>query len=239
MRLRVFAAALGLSAGAMAASAGDTAGNPAAEAPPASTAPAEAGVSGTGALTEDAVLTPEEKAEKEARKACKAEICAAFRSPSASGREDIACDVRKSWRQAQLVKMVARLKVTWPYGPVRCTSALKLKRSELAKAMTEDKHATQLDKHAVTCEVDREKEPPTEIKFEFSPTVSFEKGKAMSAKMNWGKIEAPSLIKGAMWTATAADNTVNMLSSSLIEDINDFITKKCAEVTDDPPGTGK
>lgn len=215
------------------------AGTSTADTPPAPAGPAESGVSGTGALTEDAVLTPEEKAEKEGRKACKAEICAAFRSPSALGREDIACDVKKSWRQAQLVKMVARLKVTWPYGPVRCTSALKLKRSELAKAMTEQKHHTQLDRHAVTCEVDREKEPPAEIKVEFSPMVSFENGKAMSAKMNWGKIEAPALIKGAMWTATAADNTVNMLSASLVEDINDFIAKKCEEVKEETQGAGK
>ena len=189
----------------------------------------------SGALSDAAVLTPEEKAEKEARKACKAEICQAFRNPSASGREEITCDVMKSWRKEQLVKMVARMKVTWPYGPIRCTSALKLKRADLAKAMTEAKHESQLDKHSVSCQVDREKDAAAEIKFEFSPRVAFEKGKAVSAKMNWGKIDAPTLIKGAFWTATAADNTVNMLSGTLVEDINDFVTKKCDEVKDESP----
>lgn len=201
-------------------------------APPAAATTGE--IKDSGALSEGAILTPEEKAEKEARKACKAEICSAFKSPSASGRQEITCDVMKSWRKEQLVKMVARMKVTWPYGPVRCTSSLKLKREDLAKAMTEPKHESQLEKHAVSCEVDREKEPKAEIKFEFSPKVAFEKGKAISAKMNWGKVEAPTLIKGAFWTATAADNTVNMLSGTLIEDINDFITKKCDEVKDEP-----
>lgn len=209
------------------AAAADTA-TPATPAPTA--APAEAAK--VDPVKAEPALTPEEKAEKEARKACKIEICAAFRKPSAGG-SDVSCDVMKSWRKEQLTKMVARLKVTWPYGAMRCNSAVKLKRDDLVKAMSTDKHVSQLDKHAVTCTIDKEKDQSSEIKFEFSPKVSFEKGKAVSAKMNWGKIDAPSLIKGAMWTATAADNTVNMLSGSLVEDINDFIFKKCDEVKED------
>ncbi|MBL8882870.1 MAG: hypothetical protein JNL45_07440 [Hyphomicrobium sp.] len=185
-----------------------------------------------GTKDPEIVLTPEEKTEKEARKACKVDICTAFRNPSAAGH-DISCDVLKSWRKEQLVKMVSRLKVTWPYGPVRCTSSLKIKRDDLAKAVTEPKYSTTLDKHSVSCTVERSNDKPTEIKFEFSPKVDFANGKAVAAKMNWGKIEAPTLIKGAMWTATAADNTVNLLSSYLVTDINDFIEKKCDEVKDE------
>lgn len=174
-------------------------------------------------------LTAEEKAEKESRKVCKADICSAFRAKQSSG-SDIACNVVKSWRKEQLGKLVAKLKVSWPYGPVRCTTAVKLNRADIVKAMSEDKLDVKLEKHAVSCVVEREKEAPTDIKFEFSPTVTFEKGKATKAKLNWGKIEAPALIKSALWTATAADNTINMLSGTLVEDINDFIGKKCDEV---------
>ena len=179
----------------------------------------------------DAELTPEEKAEKEARKACKVDICTAFRAKKSDGA-DIACGVVKSWRKEQLGKLVGKLKVSWPYGPMRCTSAVNMKRADLVKAMTEDKVELQLDKHSVTCVVEREKDAPTDIKFDFSPTVTFEKGKATKAKINWGKIEAPALIKSAMWTATAADNTINLLSGTLVDDINDFVDKKCDEVKD-------
>ncbi|MEQ1653552.1 MAG: hypothetical protein ABL897_13775 [Hyphomicrobium sp.] len=174
-------------------------------------------------------LTAEEKAEKDSRKACKADICAAFRGKQTAG-SDISCNVVKSWRKEQLGKLVGKLKVSWPYGPVRCTSAVNLKRADIIKAMTEEKLEIQIDKHAVACVVEREKDTPTDIKFDFSPKVTFEKGKATKAKINWGKIEAPTLIKSALWTATAADNTVNMLSGTLVEDINDFIGKKCDEV---------
>ena len=180
----------------------------------------------------EAQLTPEERAEKDGRKACKAAICAAFRGKKTDGG-DIACDIVKSWRKEQLTKLVAKMKVTWPYAGVRCTSAVKLKRADLVKAVSEAKSELQLDKHEVACVVARDKDAPTDIKIEFSPKVSFENGKATKAQINWGKIEGPAVIKSALWTATAADNTVNLLSGTLVEDINDFVDKKCDEVKDD------
>lgn len=179
----------------------------------------------------DKDLTAEEKAERDGRKACKVALCAAFRNATAEPR-DVSCSVVKSWRKEQLTKLVAKLKVSWPYGAVRCTSDVKVKGRDLTKALAADKLEMQLDQHHVNCTINREKEPATEIKFDFSPKVVFEKGKATKAKINWGKIEAPTLIKSALWTATAADNTVNILSGTLVEDINDFITTKCDEVKD-------
>jgi hypothetical protein len=141
-------------------------------------------------------LTPEELAEREQRKACKVAICAAFhkRTPG----DDVSCSVLKTWRKEQLDSMVSKARVSWPWGKVRCTADIKLKRGELAKAMTEAKYETALDKHTVSCTVDRDKEAPAEIKFDFSPKVQFENGKAVKASLNWGTIEAPALVKGAM-----------------------------------------
>lgn len=174
-------------------------------------------------------LTPEEKAERDGRKSCKVAICAAFRARQTAGG-DIACDITKSWRKEQLAKLVGKLKVTWPYAGVRCTSKVALKRADLIKAMTEPKFELTLDPHAVQCAVNRDKDAPTKIAFDFTPKVSFENGKATTAQMNWGKIDAPTVIKSGLWTATAADNTVNVLSGTLVDDINDFIGKKCDDV---------
>jgi len=176
-------------------------------------------------------LTPEEKAERESRKGCKVAICAAFHTKAAG--DDIACNVVKTWRKTALDKMMGKAKVSWPWGAVKCTAGVKLKRAELIKAMTDDKYETTLDKHEVVCDVDRDKEPKAEIKFDFTPKVTFEKGKATKATLNWGKIEAPALVKGAMWTATATDNTFHVLQSTVVDDINDFISKKCDEVKDE------
>jgi hypothetical protein len=195
------------------------------------------GVAGTGPalaqLTSKAgeMLTPEELTEREGRKACKVAICAAFHNKA--GPEDISCSVLKSWRKEQLQKMIERAKVSWPWGQVKCVADIHLKRGDLVKAMTEPTYVADLDQHQVNCEIERDKDGPAKISFAFKPKVTFIGGKATKASLNWGKIEAPTLVKGAMWTATATDNTFNVLQSTLIEDINDFIGPKCDEVKDE------
>ena len=183
----------------------------------------------------DEVLTPEEIAEREGRKACKVAICAAFHGRKAEG-PDIACNVLKSWRKEQLQKMVERAKVSWPWGPVKCVADVRLKRADLIKAITDASYVLTLDKHEVKCEVARENEAPSKISFAFAPKVTFANGKATKAALNWGTIDAPTLVKGAMWTATATDNTFNVLQSTVVEDINDFIGPKCDEGKDEWAG---
>jgi hypothetical protein len=179
----------------------------------------------------DKDLTPEEKAEKAAREGCKVELCKALRARQSSG-SDIACHVVKSWRKERLVKLIGKLKVKWPYGGVRCTTDLKVKRSDLIHAVTEKKVEIELPKHTVSCVLASDQKDPTEFKFELTPKITFEDGKAVKARANWGNIEAPTLIKSALWTATAADNTVNLLSSTIVEEVNKFVSKKCDEVKD-------
>ncbi|HRY07198.1 MAG TPA: hypothetical protein P5114_08755 [Hyphomicrobiaceae bacterium] len=180
----------------------------------------------------DAELTPEEKAEREARKSCKVELCRAFRNPGEAGG-NITCSIPKSWRKTQLDKMVSKAKVSWPWGPVHCNANIDVERAMLVKAMSEAKYDLKLKTHHVSCTVAREEKEDAKIDIDFAPTVTFEKGKAVKAKINWGQLSAPTLLKGAMWTATGTDNTFNVLQSTLVEDINDFITKKCDEVKDD------
>lgn len=173
-------------------------------------------------------LTPEELKEKELRKACKVEICAAFHARKPG--PDIGCAVLKTWRKEQLAKMVEKAKVSWPWGAARCSTDIKLPRAGLIKAMTEPQYVLDVPVTTVTCELDRTAENKYAVKFDFAPKVTFEKGKAVKAKLGWGKIEAPMLAKTALWSATATDNTFNVLQGSVVEDINDFITNKCREV---------
>lgn len=179
---------------------------------------------------EEVELTPEEIAERESRKACKVAICDAFHNRKPGN--DISCHVVKSWRKEHLQKIVSKAKVSWPWGRVRCSTDIKLRREALIKAMTEPKHEVVLDTHKVTCEVERE-EGNAELKFAFAPKVLFENGKAVKASLNWGEIDGPTIVKGALWTATATDNTFNVLDGMVVEDINNFISNKCMEVKDE------
>lgn len=173
-------------------------------------------------------LTPEEAAEREGRRACKAAFCAAFHNP-ANG-QNVACAVKKSFRKEQLQRIVSKAKVSWPWGRVVCNTDLKADRDVLSKALTTDNQVVKFAPHKVTCTIDHEGEAPSKITAEMTPEVTFEKGKATKAVMNWGKVEGPTLVKGMMWTATATDNTVNVLGSMIVDDMNDFVTAKCEEV---------
>ncbi len=179
-------------------------------------------------------LTPEEAAEREGRRACKAAMCAAFRNP-ANG-QDVACSIKKSFRKEQLQKIVSKAKVSWPWGRVVCNADLKADRSELSKALAAPKHVVQFEPHTVACDIEHEGDKPSSITAEISPEITFEKGKAAKAELNWGKVEGPTLVKGLMWTATATDNTVNVLGSMVVDDMNDFVTAKCDEVKEDWAG---
>lgn len=175
-------------------------------------------------------LTPEEISEREGRKACKIRICAAFRLKKPG--DDIACDIVKTWRKATLDKYMSKARVSWPWGKVRCTSKINIQRQGILDAVTKPAFDLQLDTHNVACTVAREA-GSAELSFSFRPTVRFENGKAVKAALHWGKIEAPTLIKGVMWTAKTTDNTFNVLQSSVVEDINEFISVRCDEVKAD------
>lgn len=176
-------------------------------------------------------LTEEEKKEKELRKACKIELCSAFKSKTQKGGE-VACGVLKTWRKEQLTKMVSKGGVSWPWGAARCTANLKFKRDDLIKASTLPEFELAIDKHDIACELDRETDK-YKINVEMSPKVQFKDGKAVKAALNWGKIDAPMLAKSALWSATAADNTFGVLQRTVVDDINDFLDVKCLEVKDE------
>jgi hypothetical protein len=143
--------------------------------------------------------------------------------------------MQKTWRKEFLVKLMSRGKITWPWGKARCTGDLKIDRATLVKIMTEPEHEAQFDKHQLRCELEGEKEN-YEVNLEIHPKVTFKGGKAVKARLNWGKIEAPRLAKTALWSATAADNTFGLLQSVVVEDINEFIQTKCMEVKEEWQG---
>jgi len=178
--------------------------------------------------------TEEEKKEREVRRACAVALCSTLhnRKPDTG---DVACSVRKTWRKEHITKILAKGKLSWPWGDARCSADLKFDRATLVKAMSEKDYEAQFPQHQVSCELDREAEK-YQVKLHIQPKVTFSDGKAVKAVMNWGKIEAPMLAKSALWSATAADNTFGVLQSTVVEDINDFIQNKCQDVQADWQG---
>jgi hypothetical protein len=178
--------------------------------------------------------TEAEKRERETRRVCAISLCSTLRNKKPA-EGNVSCSVQKTWHKDHLTKILSKGGLSWPWGNARCSSELKFDRATLIKAMSEKQYEAQFDPHDVSCELDLEKEKYL-VKLQIHPKVTFMDGKAVKAALNWGKIDAPTLAKSALWSATAADNSFGVLQSTVVEDINDFIQNKCEEVKEEWQG---
>lgn len=181
------------------------------------------------------VLTPEELAEKDARKECKKKICGIIATRDPNG-DDVACDITKTWREEDIVKMLGG-KIGWPWGKAVCQSRLELKRKPLALAMSESDYEIVMPAQKVRCTLaQKDKGEPYAIEITLAPKVKFKDGKAAEATLNWGEASAPMFIYPLIYAATGFDNSSNVLGPEVVHLVNEFTAKKCAEVKADASG---
>lgn len=185
------------------------------------------------AKTEPAAVpeTEEEKKEREGRKKCAVQMCSTLHNRKPSDGQ-VSCNVQKTWRKEALTKILSKGKISWPWGDMRCSAEVKLDRAMLVKAMQDPEFEAQFDNHDVRCEIGNDKDK-YDVTAQFRPKVTFKQGKAVKANLNWGKIEAPTLAKSALWSITAADNTFGLLQGIAVDDINEFVATKCMEYKDE------
>ena len=145
---------------------------------------------------------------------------------------DANCHIVKTWPKADITKLMKRTHVEWPWGNTTCNIDVKLKRSVLVAAVTEPKYQAQFDEHQLACDIAREGEAPYSFKIAMTPNLTFENGKAKEGYITWGALEAPSVAKSVLWSATALDNKVNVLGSEVVTTVNELIDNKCLEVKD-------
>jgi hypothetical protein len=183
-------------------------------------------------------LTPEERAEKQARKACKVKICDILATKDPQG-DDVACDIVKTWRESDITKMLGG-RFDWTWGKAVCQSKLEVKREALAKAMTEANYEVVLPEQKVHCTLaPKSAGKPYAVDISIAPKVAFENGKAVSAKLNWGEAKAPMLAYALIYAGTGLDNSANILGPEVTRMVNEFTTKKCAKLKDDLPSSAR
>jgi hypothetical protein len=197
---------------------------------------ADDGLPDPEAATGDAELDALLVKEKEARKACKIQICGILRSKKVEG-PDVECDIVQTWPKKALNQLIAKARVEWPMGNALCTMKLKLKRSDLAKAMSEPKFESEFGEQNLVCDIAAAEKggEPTTIKLSVKPKVTFENGVATDGSFNWGPVEAPAVAKGVIWPAVKLDNTFGLFGGTFVKMVNRFTTAKCDEVKDDLP----
>jgi hypothetical protein len=144
--------------------------------------------------------------------------------------ENVSCDIVKTWREEDIVKMLGG-RIGWPWGKAVCQSKLELERKSLALAMSETAREIVMPVQKVRCTLAQKTggEPYT-VEVALAPKVKFENGKATEASLNWGEATAPLLIYPLIYAGTGLDNQANVLGPEVVRMVNEFTTKKCAEV---------
>ena len=179
-------------------------------------------------------LTDEERAEKQARKACKIKICDILATKDPQG-DDVSCDIVKTWRESDITKMLGG-RFDWPWGKAVCQSKLDIKREQLANAMTQANYEVALPAQKVSCTLAQKSEgEPYAVSVSIAPKVAFENGKAVSARLNWGEANAPMLAYALIYAGTGFDNSTNVLGPEVVRMVNEFTGKKCKRVKNDLP----
>jgi hypothetical protein len=184
------------------------------------------------ALAQEPAVSPElitrMEQEKSARRACKIDICKAFAAPADGA--PISCGVTRTWLANEIQTGILGDRLSWPWGHAQCTTTIDLDRKAIATAANNPAASIKLKKHNLSCTLDnKDAKDGTayNLKISIEPTVTFEKGQATKVEMGWGEIEAPVLVKTALWSSIAVDRGFNVLSSGAVKEINDFLFEKC------------
>jgi hypothetical protein len=159
--------------------------------------------------------------EQQARRGCRVSICEA-RGKAVQG-DNITCKVLKTWPDVDLKNKILKGTLDWPFGHAQCEASISLDRKLIAAAATEAKYEAMIGKHDVTCHLNtKDGKDKHALTFTIDPVVTFEKGKATKAALNWSNLGGTTIAKSAAWSATAVDNTFNVLQGVVIEQINTF-----------------
>ncbi|MEM7776190.1 MAG: hypothetical protein AAF732_11325 [Pseudomonadota bacterium] len=164
--------------------------------------------------------------ERERLKACEAKICATALKKSGDG--PLVCSIQKTWTKSYIENGVRQKKISWTFGDAQCGVDVNLSNGDIVSALTKPAHTVQFAEHKVACNVERE-DSITKVNLTLSPKLEFENGKATKAWLNVSNIEAPTLIKGAIWTVAQLEDRFGLFHSDLISEVNEFLGSKCAK----------
>ena len=109
---------------------------------------------------------------------------------------------------------------------MRCAVDVQANRQDLVAALSKPQFELKLAKHAIRCEVEREKEVMP-ITVALSPRFQFKDGKAVKAWLGIGEIQAPAVLKGAIWTAAQLEDTFGIVHGDLLREVNKFVHERC------------
>ena len=163
--------------------------------------------------------------EKEVLKDCEKKLCGILVKKEPTGA-DLSCALTKTWAKDKIKEGIEKKKISWSLGDARCAVELAMPRATLVNAVSKPAHTIEFASHTIKCQVERESEV-TPISVTVQPKIEFKDGKAVKAFLGLKTIEAPAVVKGAIWTVATLEDTVGVFHGDIISEVNEFISSKC------------
>jgi hypothetical protein len=167
----------------------------------------------------------EAKDEKAQLEACEKDLCTLLVKRDVAG-SNLQCNLQKTWASKKIKAGVEEKKLSWSLGDMRCGVKFDASRQDVVDALTKPTYELKLASHSVKCEVEREKEV-LNISVALAPRIQFKDGKAVKAWLGVGEIQAPAVVKGAIWSAAQLEDTFGVVHSDLIKEINRYVYERC------------
>jgi hypothetical protein len=161
-------------------------------------------------------------------KACEATVCGLIvKKGPADG--PLTCEVSKTWGHQFIEDGVKEKSFKWGLGDARCALKLEIGRDLLLKALSEPDYVLQMPPHTASCDAETGS-TVTSVKITLAPKITFKGGKATSATLGVGQIEAPAAVTAVIWSAAKIEDTIGLFQGQLLREINNFVEKRCLEV---------
>ena len=176
-------------------------------------------------------------AEKDARKACKIKICDIIATRDPAG-DDVSCDIVKTWREEDIAKMLGG-KIGWPWGKAVCQSKLEFKREPLAQAMSEAEYDIVMPTQKVRCTLaQKEGGEPYAVEVSLAPNVEIRERQGDRGQRSiGGRPAAPMLHLSVDLCRHRLRQLDQCAGPEVVRMVNEFTTKKCAEVKAEAPSS--
>ncbi|MEZ5775124.1 MAG: hypothetical protein R3D33_10610 [Hyphomicrobiaceae bacterium] len=164
--------------------------------------------------------------EKDRLKACEKDLCEIILKKDQGA--DLACSLSKTWAKDKIKDGVSAKSIDWSLGDARCGVELSVQRDVLLKALSEPSYELTIPEHQVKCEIEGD-DGITTVSMTLAPKLTFENGQATKASLGIGNVEAPAVLKGAIWSVAKVEEYFGLFQGQLVEEINEFVQKKCAK----------
>lgn len=166
-----------------------------------------------------------EPSEDERLKQCDRDLCGIVQSKSVDG-DALSCNLSKSWEKDEIVKALSKSKISWSYGNAKCSIKIDLERALLVSGLAAGKNTVKFPSQTIDCEIVNDGKPqPVVVKA--TPKILFKDGKASTVWLNVESIEAPAMIRTAIWTATKMEANFGTFQKDILKGVNDFMVDHC------------